>query len=183
MSNSVTRRFQPWEAGVDLIATGKQLRKFRLLHHFTQERLSEVICEECDYSASKNAISTWETGKKLPSLHHAVFLSELYGCRIDQLVISYRRSRESAERDQLVPLLIKMCNQTNVRICVHSSFFVTHWCGDYFRWNSYNYGITQQTHSRQCLRSCGFVRFLVDLWHHLRTLSGGFCHEKNSRSP
>lgn len=51
MSNSVTRRFQPWEAGTDLIATGKQLRKFRLRNHFTQESLSEVICKGCDYSA------------------------------------------------------------------------------------------------------------------------------------
>ena len=124
MSNSVTRCFRPWEAGVDLIATGKQLREFRLRNHFTQEHLSEVICRGCDFSASKNAISTWETGKKLLSLHHVVFLSELYGCRIDQLVISYRRSRESADEDQLVPLLIEICSQTNVRVCVHSSFFV-----------------------------------------------------------
>ena len=126
MSNSVTRRFQPWEAGTDLIATGKQLRKFRLRNHFTQESLSDVICKGCDYSASKNAISTWETGKKLLSMAHAVFLSELYGCRIDDLVISYRRSREGAERDQIVPLLNKRYDQTNVRVCVHSSFFVIH---------------------------------------------------------
>lgn len=131
MSNSATRRFQPWEAGVDFVATGRQLRKFRLLNHFTQERLSEVICEECDYSASKNAISTWETGKKLPSLHHAVFLSELYGCRIDQLVISYRRSRESADEDQLVPLLFRISDQTNVRIYVHSSFLLHRWLDDF----------------------------------------------------
>lgn len=131
MSNSVTRRFQPWEAGVDFIATGKQLRKFRLLNHFTQEHLSEVICKGCDYSASKNAISTWETGKKLPSLHHVVFLSELFGCRIDQLVISYRRSRESADLDQLVPLLFKIFFQTNVRVFVHSSFLLYCWLDDF----------------------------------------------------
>lgn len=105
MSNSAIRHFQPWEAGVDLIATGRQLRKFRLLNHFTQERLSDVICKGCDYSASKNAISAWETGKKLPSMYHVVFLSELYRCRIDELVISYRRSREGADRDQLVPFM------------------------------------------------------------------------------
>lgn len=125
MSNSVTCRFQSWEAGVDLIATGRQLRKFRLLSHFTQECLSDVICTGCDYSASKNAISAWETGKKLPSLHHVVFLSELYRCRIDELVISYRRSRESADRDQLVPILSNLYCQKNVPACAHSSVFIS----------------------------------------------------------
>lgn len=103
MSNSVTYDFLPWEAGVDLIATGRQLNKFRRLNHLSQEGLSEIICAGCDYSASKNAISTWETGKKLPSLSHVVFLAELWRCSIDELVISYRRSREAADRDQPVP--------------------------------------------------------------------------------
>ena len=122
MSNSVTRQFQPWEAGVDLIATGRQLRKYRLDNRFTQESLSAVINRGCDYSASPNAISGWETGKKLPSLYHVVFLSELYGCRIDQLVISYRRSRESADLDQLVPFLFQINYQADARKHVHPLF-------------------------------------------------------------
>lgn len=113
MTNSANYGFIPWEAGVDLIATGRQLRKFRLRNHLSQEHLSEIICNGCDFSASKNAISSWETGKKLLSLPHVVFLSELWGCRIDELVISYRRSREAAGRDQPVLFIFQALCHTN----------------------------------------------------------------------
>ena len=48
----------------------------------------------------------WENGKKLPSLSHVVFLAELYSCSLDELVISYRRSREADDGDQSVPFFI-----------------------------------------------------------------------------
>lgn len=124
MSNSANYRFIPWEAGVDLVATGRQLRKFRLRNNLTQEHLSEIICNGCDYSASKNAISMWENGKKLLSLHHVVFLSELWGCRIDELVISYRRSREAADRDQPVPLKLHIINEVSICVFVCSPFCI-----------------------------------------------------------
>ncbi len=88
--------------GIDPIATGRQLKKLRREHHLTQEYLSELF-EQGFYSVSRVSISAWENSKKLPKLDHLVFLSELYGCSLDELVISYRRSRESADRDQPVP--------------------------------------------------------------------------------
>ncbi len=95
-----------WLMGLDLIATGRQLRKKRLEHGYTQEQLSERF-EQGGDSASRNTIICWEGGKKCISLPHVVFLAELYHCPIDELVLSYRRSRErdDDERDQLVPIL------------------------------------------------------------------------------
>lgn len=91
-----------WLMGIDPVATGRRLQELRRKNHLTQEDLSELF-EWCDISASRVSISVWENGKKTPSLLHFVFLSELYGCSLDELVISYRRSRESADRDQPVP--------------------------------------------------------------------------------
>ena len=73
--------------GIDLIATGNQLCAQRRKHHLSQEFLSELFDAVGD-SASRIAISNWENGKKLPSLKHVVFLSVLYGCSLDELVVS-----------------------------------------------------------------------------------------------
>ncbi len=93
-----------WLMGIDPIATGRQLKKLRRDHHLTQEFLSELF-EQGGDSASRVIISMWENGKKLPTLSHIVFLAELYGCRLDELVVSYRRSREADDRDQPVHLI------------------------------------------------------------------------------
>ena len=95
-----------WLMGIDPVATGRQLKKLRRQHNFTQEDLSELF-EWCDISAPRVSISVWENGKKTPSLLHIVFLAELYGCTLDELVVSYRRSheRELEDRDQPVPLI------------------------------------------------------------------------------
>lgn len=95
-----------WLMGIDPVATGRQLRSKRCAHHLTQEKLSELF-EDGGDSATKNAISSWETGKKLPSLPHVVFLAELYNCSLDELVLSYRRSCNEDDRDQPVPLKIE----------------------------------------------------------------------------
>lgn len=96
--------------GVNLIATGEQLRRLRRDHNLTQEQLSELF--SCGYdSASKNAISIWERGIRLPSIDHLVFLAVLYNCTLDELVVFNHQSRtREDEGDQLVPIL-------NQRIC------------------------------------------------------------------
>ena len=93
--------------GIDLIATGNQLCAQRRKHHLSQEFLSELFDAVGD-SASRIAISNWENGKKLPSLKHVVFLSVLYGCSLDELVVSTRRSREAEDRDQPVLFLFHL---------------------------------------------------------------------------
>ncbi len=52
-----------WLMGIDPVATGRQLKKLRRQHNFTQEDLSELF-EWCDISASRVSISVWENGKK-----------------------------------------------------------------------------------------------------------------------
>lgn len=98
-------RAKAWLMGIDPVATGRQLRSMRRKHNLTQEMLSRLFEEGYD-SASRVAISNWETGKKLPSLEHVVFLAELYGCSLDELVVSYRRSRVTEDCGQPVPLLV-----------------------------------------------------------------------------
>ena len=114
-----------WLMGIDPVATGRQLQELRRKNHLTQEDLSELF-EWCDISASRVSISVWENGKKTPSLLHIVFLAELYGCTLDELVVSYRRSheRELEDRDQPVPLENIITVKTNVCVCICSSFFV-----------------------------------------------------------
>lgn len=112
-----------WLMGIDPVATGKQLLSMRRVHHLTQDALSELF-EEGGDSASKNAISTWETGKKLPSLTHVVFLAELYDCTLDELVITYRRSLEDDDRDQPVPYHFKYCLLRRIYVMTYVRLFV-----------------------------------------------------------
>ena len=113
--------------GVDPVATGRQLKKLRRQNNLTQKDLSE-LCDYCfDSTATREYICEAENGRAVLSIHLLMFLSELYGCSLDELVVSYRRSheRELEDRDQPVPLIIIISFKTNVcnRIC--SSFFVT----------------------------------------------------------
>ena len=107
MNNISINYAKAWLMGIDPTATGRQLKKQRQKHHLTQEYLSELF-EEGGDSASRVIISMWESGKKLPSLSHMVFLAELYDCALDDLVISYRRSHEDDDCDQIVPLIISI---------------------------------------------------------------------------
>ncbi len=126
MKNVTINYAKSWLMGIDPVATGRQLKKLRRDHGITQEFLSELF-ERCGDSASRVIISMWETGKKLPSLSHMVFLAELYGCSLDELVISYRRSRETEDDDQLVQfLLFILCLALgeHMQYCMCSPFLV-----------------------------------------------------------
>ena len=126
------RTLSPDLMRIDPIATGRQLRKMRILHSLTQEELSAQF-DSTDFTASRNIISQWETGKKLPSMQHVVGLSELYCCRIDELVISVRRALEASEdRDQPVPFQSQNCiYKANVCESIHSPFFVNLRCAEF----------------------------------------------------
>ena len=97
--------YTSWLMGVDPVATGNMLRSRRVASHLTQEDLSELF-ERGGDSASRVTISNWETGRKLPTLMHVVFLSELYSCSLDELVVSYRRSQDAEESDQPVAFFV-----------------------------------------------------------------------------
>lgn len=103
MKNVTINYAESWLKEIDPIATGRQLKKLRRKHNITQEQLSELF-SDCVSSASRVVISMWENGRRVPSITHVVFLAELYNCSLDELIISYRRSKESGDEDQLVPL-------------------------------------------------------------------------------
>lgn len=91
-----------WLMGIDPVATGAQLKQHRIANNLTQEELSGILADGGD-PASRVSISMWESGKKLPSLSHLVFLRELYGCTLDELICTYRQSeREAGDGDQPV---------------------------------------------------------------------------------
>ena len=132
---------ESWLMGIDPDATGRQLKKLRCDRGITQERLSDLF-GRCGDSASRVVISMWENGKKLPSLSHMVLLSELYGCSLDELVVSYRRSREIGDDNQLVPFFIEYLNLlTSICLCRCSSFLFNRWFMGVFRKIRYNRGI------------------------------------------
>lgn len=101
MENKLTVNYATaWLMGVDPAATGARLKQYRNANHLTQEGLSGILTDGGD-PASRVSISMWESGKKLPTLSHLVFLRELYGCTLDELICTYRQSaREAADGDQ-----------------------------------------------------------------------------------
>lgn len=98
-------RANAWRMGIDLVATGAQLKKYRILNDLTQEELSGLFEEGYD-SVSRVSISLWENGKKLPSLPHLMFLRNLYSCKLDELVCGFQTSdKEAGDGDQPVVFL------------------------------------------------------------------------------
>ena len=75
-------------------------------------------------------------GKSTPTLSRLVILACLYDCSLDELVVTYQRSRESAERDQLVPplqLQYLYDNRTNIQKKECSFFLFARMCqGTFF---------------------------------------------------
>ena len=121
-----------WLMGVDPVATGVRLQNKRTEFSLTRERLSGLFGS----SASPQAIYKWETGKSTPTLSRLVILACLYDCSLDELVVTYQRSRESAERDQLVPplqLQYLYDNRTNIQKKECSFFLFARMCqGTFF---------------------------------------------------
>ena len=103
-----------WRMGIDLVATGRQLKLHRLANHFTQEDLSDFFDQVGD-SASRVIISMWENGKKLPTLSHVVLLAQLYRCPVDELVITFMRSEREAEGEGGSSVLLWIFSQDHRR--------------------------------------------------------------------
>ena len=101
MENKLTVNYATaWLMGVDPAATGARLKQYRNANHLTQEGLSGILTDGGD-PASRVSISMWESGKKLPTLSHLVFLRELHARRADLYLPAVRkggRRRGSARR-------------------------------------------------------------------------------------
>lgn len=98
--------YSAWKMGIDPVATGKAWRQKRRDEQLTQEALSDIF-DAADMPMSKSAISAVENGKHTPSIHHAFFFAELCGCLVEDLVVTYRRSFEAADRDQVAPFTLQ----------------------------------------------------------------------------
>lgn len=122
MENKLTVNYATaWLMGVDPAATGARLKQYRNANHLTQEGLSGILTDGGD-PASRVSISMWESGKKLPTLSHLVFLRELYGCTLDELICTYRQSaREAADGDQ--PVVFYYDLLLNAAGCMPAAFF------------------------------------------------------------
>ena len=108
-------RANAWRMGIDLVATGAQLKKYRILNDLTQEELSGLFEEGYD-SVSRVSISLWENGKKLPSLPHLMFLRNLYSSKLDELVCGFQTSdKEAGDGDQPVVFCLRACGPAGRR--------------------------------------------------------------------
>ena len=83
-----------WRWCADSAAVGRRLCSLRKECSLTQQMLSDIICANCAETASVNTISSWERGKKLPSLVHLMFLQGLYGVSLDVLLPSYAQTSD-----------------------------------------------------------------------------------------
>lgn len=63
------------------IRLASQIRKHRKLSNLSQENLAEIL------EVSRQTVSTWETGKKSPTLSKIVDMAELFGVTLDELIL------------------------------------------------------------------------------------------------
>lgn len=98
-------------------ATGEQFYQHRRKASLTQEQLAELL------GVSRVIISTWESGRKMPSWTHLVKLAKLYGCTLDELVVTCQCSREHDDRDQPVPLLKTLLRLRRMYAYAYVRFF------------------------------------------------------------
>lgn len=117
--------YSAWDLAIDPEATGKAWRRKRKKNHLSQDGLSEIFIA-VGMPMSKAAISAVENGKHLPSIHHAFLFAGLCECQVEDLVITYRRSRESDDLDQVVPLKFNIYINTDEHLRnVNARLFLT----------------------------------------------------------
>ena len=68
------------------IKMGQFLKELRLKNKLTQEGLADKITDAFLPPITNVAIGAWEKGKSIPSLEYLVFLSELYGVTVDDIL-------------------------------------------------------------------------------------------------
>lgn len=71
---------------MDKVKVGLFLKKLRIEHNYSQEKLCDIFNEEFDLLISVNAISSWENGKSIPEMEKLNMLSSLYNVTIDEIL-------------------------------------------------------------------------------------------------
>ena len=69
----------------------ERLIELRKKNNYTQEELAGII------GVSRQAISKWESGMANPDIEKLIKLSEIYGCSIDYIIISFLMYQSKAD--------------------------------------------------------------------------------------
>jgi len=67
--------------GIDLAATGANIRKLRKLNGFTVEQLCDI------FFISPQAIYKWQRGDALPTLENMLELCDLFNVKVEDIVV------------------------------------------------------------------------------------------------
>jgi transcriptional regulator with XRE-family HTH domain len=59
---------------------GKRIQEIRKYKNITQEQLAS------DLAISRQAVSKWEGGKAIPDIENLMYISDLYGVSLDELI-------------------------------------------------------------------------------------------------
>ena len=59
---------------------GKRIHAIRQQKNITQEQLAQ------DLAISRQAVSKWESGKAIPDIENLMYISDLYGVSLDELI-------------------------------------------------------------------------------------------------
>lgn len=59
---------------------GKRIQEIRQQKNITQEQLAS------DLAVSRQAVSKWESGKAIPDIENLMYISNLYGVSLDELI-------------------------------------------------------------------------------------------------
>ena len=112
-----------WQCVIDLVETGKNIRKIR-----QGLGLSVMDVSDFFYGMSRNSIYKWERGETLPSLENLYALAWFFRVSLDELIVGNRESLD-CDDDQLVELIIKILlkSRANMRenACLPCFFVVT----------------------------------------------------------
>lgn len=66
---------------IDITATSQRLREMRVEQDLKATYVAARLC------VSPGAVSRWEQGKCLPGIDRLVNLADIYGCRVEDLLV------------------------------------------------------------------------------------------------
>lgn len=69
---------------LDLVATGLNIKSLRKRAGISVHTLQEIFC-----FPSPQAIYNWESGKNMPSVDNLLVLSEIFGCTMENIIVTY----------------------------------------------------------------------------------------------
>lgn len=74
--------------GIDVEATGRQIGFFMLANDYDIRELSKLM------NVSYQAVHRWVRGKVLPEIQNLYILSQIFGVKIDDFIVSVREKND-----------------------------------------------------------------------------------------